>query len=89
MTLHAKTPNQALERTATRPGSTFFIIKAFSLRATVAPGAVAQLALVRWHRSGGNDGLSRDSCAAGPTPDLHPGPPGGGTTDHADARVPG
>ena len=39
--------------------------------------------------SGGNDGLPRDFCAAGPTPDLRPGPPGGGTADHSHARVPG
>src|SRR5262249_9864882 len=39
--------------------------------------------------SRGNDGLSRDFCSAGPTPDLCPRPPGGGTGDHSHARVPG
>src|SRR5262249_13652413 len=39
--------------------------------------------------SRGNDGLPRDFCSAGPTPDLRPRPPGGGTGDHSYARVPG
>ena len=39
--------------------------------------------------SRGNDGPPRDFCSAGPTPDLCPRPPGGGTDDHSHARVPG
>src|SRR5262249_36559170 len=37
----------------------------------------------------GNDGLPRDFCSAGSTPDLRPRPPRGGTGDHSHARVPG
>src|SRR5437667_399080 len=39
--------------------------------------------------SGGNDGLPRDGCAAGPAPDLRPRPSGSGTGDHSDAWVAG
>src|SRR5262245_48207462 len=39
--------------------------------------------------SRGNDGLPRDFCAARPSPDLRSRPPGGGTDDRCDARVPG
>src|SRR5215831_15028899 len=39
--------------------------------------------------SRGNDGLPKEFCSAGPTPDLRPRPPGGGTGDHSHARVPG
>jgi hypothetical protein len=43
-------PNQAMERTATRPVFTFKIIKPFSLRATLALVAVAHLVLVSMRR---------------------------------------
>ena len=36
-----------------------------------------------------NDGLPRDFCSAGPTPDLRPQPLRGGTGDHSHAWVPG
>src|SRR5262249_14890935 len=39
--------------------------------------------------SRGNDGLPRNFCSAGPTPNLRPRPLGGGTGDHSHARVPG
>ena len=38
---------------------------------------------------GGDDGLPRERCAAGPTSDPRPGPPGDGTADHSHAWVPG
>jgi hypothetical protein len=41
-----ETPNQAMQRTATRPVFTFEIIKPFSLRATPLSVAVAHLVLV-------------------------------------------
>jgi hypothetical protein len=41
------TPNQALERTATRRAFTFNMNNTVSFQATRAPAAVAQLGLVR------------------------------------------
>src|SRR5262245_37898031 len=63
-------------------------------RIATPPGAAATSSRLRRDPFGdvpsrGNDGLPRDVRAAGPTPDLRPRPPGGGTADHSDARVPG